>query len=79
LGDEGSNQYRVVLAALDIKDAFLQVPQEKLVMVSLYNQQYIIRRNIPGQRLGAKAWYWHFRKYIIDTVHGTALLGSTHS
>ena len=24
LGDEGSNQYRVVLAALDIKDAFLQ-------------------------------------------------------
>ena len=67
--EDSSSPYRVVLAALDIKDAFLQVPQEKLVMVSLYNQQYVIRRNLPGQRLGAKAWYWHFRRYISDALN----------
>jgi hypothetical protein len=37
-------------------------------MVSLYNQQYVIRRNLPGQRLGAKAWYWFFRRYISETL-----------
>ena len=67
--EDSSSPYRVVLAALDIKDAFLQVPQENLVMVSLYNQQYVIRRNLPGQRLGAKAWYWHFRRYISDALN----------
>ena len=40
-GSDGNSPYQVVLAALDIKDAFLQVPQVKLVMVSLYNQQYV--------------------------------------
>ena len=34
LGSDKGNPYQVVLAALDIKDAFLQVPQEKLVIVS---------------------------------------------
>jgi hypothetical protein len=53
---------------LDIKDAFLQVPQEKLVEVSLYNQKYIIKRNLPGQRLGAKAWYWFFREYVTEAL-----------
>ena len=67
-GSDGNSPYQVVLAALDFKDAFLQVPQEKLVMVSLYNQQYVIRCNLPGQRLRAKAWYWHFRKYISETL-----------
>jgi hypothetical protein len=53
--------YEITLAALDIKDAFLQVPQENLMEVSLYKQKYIIKRNLPGQRLGAKAWYCFFR------------------
>ena len=44
----------ITVAALDIMDAFLQVPQEKLVGVSLYNQQYIIKRNLPGQKVGSK-------------------------
>eukprot|EP00435_Cladocopium_sp_Y103_P051916 s97_g16.t1 len=60
--------YKITLASLDIKDAFLQVPQEKVVMVSLYNQQHIIRKNIPGQRLGAKAWYWYFRDFVNSTL-----------
>ena len=55
----------IALAALDIKDEFLQVPQEKLVGVSLYDQQYIIKRNLPGQRLGAKSWYWFFQELCV--------------
>eukprot|EP00435_Cladocopium_sp_Y103_P057750 s2135_g20.t1 len=66
---ENDGSYKVVLAALDIKDACLQVPQDKVVMVSLYDQQYIIRRNLPGQRLGAKAWYWHFREYVSKVLN----------
>ena len=58
----------ITLAALDIKDAFLQVPQEKLVGVSLYDQQYIIKRNLQGQRLEAKSWYWFFRNYVSETL-----------
>ena len=60
--------YGITLAALDRKDAFLQVPQEKLVGVSLYSQQYIIKRNLPGQRLGAKSWYWFFRNYVSEVL-----------
>ena len=62
--ETGDNAYVITLAALDIKDEFLQVPQEKLVEVSLYNQKYIIKRNLPGQRLGAKAWYWFFQRLL---------------
>ena len=62
------SKYEITLAALDIKDAFLQVPQENLVEVSLYNQKYIIKRNLPGQRLGAKAWYWFFRDYVTNAL-----------
>ena len=66
--ETGDNAYVITLAALDIKDEFLQVPQEKLVEVSLYNQKYIIKRNLPGQRLGAKAWYWFFRDYVTEAL-----------
>eukprot|EP00435_Cladocopium_sp_Y103_P063886 s153_g25.t1 len=58
-------QYSVIMSSLDIKDAFLQVPQEKAVGVSLYQQRYIIKKNLPGQRLGARAWYWYFREYVV--------------
>ena len=64
--ESGSNNsdYDVTLASLDIKDAFLQVPQEEIVGGSLYGKELVIRRNLPGQRLGAKAWYWYFRNYV---------------
>ena len=44
-------------------------------MVSLYKQQYVIKRNLPGQRMGAKAWYWlvHQRCLELFMVCGTAL------
>ena len=62
------NSYDVLLASLDIKDAFLQVPQSDVIEVWLYDQRYLIKRNLPGQRLGAKAWYWHFRNFVSDVL-----------
>eukprot|EP00435_Cladocopium_sp_Y103_P032843 s2896_g8.t1 len=47
-----------VLGVVDIKDAFLCVPQERPFSVQLAGRRFIIAKNLPGQRLGAKAWYW---------------------
>ena len=44
-------QYDVILAALDIKDAFLQAPQEHVVAVVLDGVEYVVLKNLPGQRL----------------------------
>eukprot|EP00435_Cladocopium_sp_Y103_P015276 s4186_g3.t1 len=63
-----NQQYAIVMSSLDIKDAFLQVPQEHVVAVTLHGTEYVVLRNLPGQRLGAKAWYWHFRNYVTDTM-----------
>ena len=60
--------HQCVLACMDIKDAFLQVPQENVVEVTLHDVQYVVLKNLPGQRMGAKAWYWHFRKYATDAL-----------
>ena len=61
--------YDVVLAALDIKDAFLQVPQQHVVSVNLHGTEYVVLHNLPGQRLGAKAWYWYFREYVTSSMN----------
>ena len=68
LDEAGDSAYGTTLPALDIKDAFLHVAQEKLVEASLYNQKFIIKRNLPGQRLGTKAWYWFFREYVTEAL-----------
>ena len=73
LGDEtemaeASQSYKVTLASLDIKDAFLQVAQDRIIGVKLYNTQYLVLRNLPGQRLGARAWYLHFRNYVSEAL-----------
>ena len=60
--------HQVVLASLDIKDAFLQVAQENVAEVTLHNVQYVVLKNLPGQRMGANSWYWHFRKYSIEAL-----------
>ena len=33
-------------------------------LVTLAGRKYIIAKNLPGQRLGAKAWYWFFRDFL---------------
>ena len=68
LSELGGEEYDEILASLDIKDAFLQVPQEHVVSVTLHGTEYVVLRNLPGQRLGAKAWYWFFRNFATDSM-----------
>lgn len=56
------------MAALDIKDAFLQAPQDEVIHIELQGRRYQVLRNLPGQRLGAKRWYWHCREYISKSL-----------
>jgi len=39
-----------------------------VIEVWLCNQQYLIKRNLPGQRLGAKALYWYFGNYVTEAL-----------
>ena len=51
-----------------MKDAFLQVPQPSALRVKLSNTNYAVLKNLPGQRLGAKSWYWFFRGFLQDKL-----------
>ena len=69
LGDETptekpTGKHSVVLGTVDIKDAFLMVDQEKPMAVGLHNRLYRVKKNVAGQRLGAKMWYWSFRQFL---------------
>ena len=52
------------LGTLDVKDAFLMVDQPSPMLVTLLGQTFTVRRNLPGQRLGAKSWYWFLREFL---------------
>lgn len=58
----GSKNY--TLASLDVKDAFLMVPQEKAVKVRLRGSEWVVQRNLSGQRLGARHWYLFLRSFL---------------
>ena len=58
-----------VLGALDIKDAFLQVPQERPLQITTNTGYYKVLKNIPGQRIGAKAWYEFLRTYLEEELN----------
>ena len=62
------SQYGVTLASMDIKDAFLQVDQEEPTQVLLHGRSYVLLKNLPGQRLGAKAWYWCLRNFMSSAL-----------
>jgi hypothetical protein len=65
--DQGAS-YRPLLASMDIGDAFLQVDQERPVKCELQGCEYVILKNLPGQRLGARSWYWYFRNYFEEQI-----------
>ena len=46
----------IEFGTVDIKDAFLMVDQEIPMAVSLLGKMFRVCKNLPGQRLGAKAW-----------------------
>jgi len=55
--DSNSNAESVVLGTVDIKDAFLMVDQQAPMAVTLLGKTYKVRKDLPGQRLGVRAWY----------------------
>ena len=57
-----------IMAALDIKDAFLEVPQHTPLSIKLANQTWVVLKNLPGQRLGARAWYWYLRAFLEEAL-----------
>eukprot|EP00435_Cladocopium_sp_Y103_P049113 s1418_g14.t1 len=60
--------YDVVLSSLDVSDAFLQVEQDKPIRVNLQGESWVICRNLPGQRLGAKQWFQFLRSHLETTM-----------
>ena len=66
--DGCNEQYMPVLASLDVKDAFLQVPQADPTEVSLWGTSYVILKNLPGQRRGSKMWYDYFRSFLEEKL-----------
>ena len=59
-----SNDYQVVMASIDVRDAFLQVEQNEPTLVHLQNEPFVINRNLPGQRLGAKQRFLHLQAFL---------------
>ena len=61
---EGGGALSQMLGCLDVKDAFWQVPQEKPLKVNLRGE--LVKRNLPGQRVAAKAWLDFFTGYFTE-------------
>lgn len=55
---------RTILGSLDVKDAFLQVKQEAPTQVTTATGHFEVLRNLPGQRIGAKAWFDHLTEWL---------------
>ena len=47
------------LGCIDFQDAFLQVPQEEPLRLRMGSSEYIVLKNVEGQRIGARAWFDH--------------------
>jgi hypothetical protein len=63
-----ADSMEVTLACLDVKDAFLMVPQDKPVKIKVGKEEVLVERNLPGQRMGAKNWYLCLKK-----LHGEGI------
>ena len=64
---EGEGAFSQVLGCLDVKDAFL--PQEKPLKVILGGEEFLAKRNLPGQRVGANAWFDFFTEYLTEELN----------
>eukprot|EP00435_Cladocopium_sp_Y103_P046400 s823_g13.t1 len=53
-----------ILGCIDFQDAFLQVPQEQPLRLRIGGAEHIVLRNIPGQRVGARAWFDYVSKFL---------------
>eukprot|EP00434_Breviolum_minutum_P039359 symbB.v1.2.034948.t1/scaffold4605.1/size37493/1 len=70
LSNAFSNKH--VLGALDISDAYLQVPQEVPRRISILDDDVhsglVINRCLPGQRDGSRRWFEHFSSFLISRL-----------
>ena len=61
-----------VLGALDISDAYLQVPQEVPRRISILDggihSGLVINKCLPGQRDGSRKWFDHFSAFLISKL-----------
>ena len=62
--EHDKSETKVCLGTVDVKDAFLMVDQPSPMLVTLLGKAYTVKRNLSGQRLGAKSWYWHLRGFL---------------
>ena len=62
-----------VLGALDISDAYLQVPQEVPRRISIVDGNIhpglVINKCLPGQRDGSRRWFDHFSSFLITKLN----------
>ena len=66
--EDNTQKSKVILGTIDVKDAFLMVEQPSPMVVTLLGKKYWVRKNLPGQRLGAKSWYWHLRHFLSQSM-----------
>ena len=57
---------QVQLGSLDVKDAFLQVPQDEPTQVTTATGHFEVRLNLLGQRIRAKAWFEYFTGWLCE-------------
>jgi len=62
-----------VLGALDISDAYLQVPQEVPRRISILDDEtqsgLVNNRRLPGQRDGSRRWFEHFSSFLLSRLN----------
>ena len=58
-----------MLGCLDVTDAVLQVPQEKPLNLNLRGKEFLVKRNFPGQKVGAKSWFDFFTEYFTEELN----------
>jgi hypothetical protein len=65
---KSKEEYDVIMGSLDVRDAFLQVEQDDPVLVYLQGEPFVIKRNLPGQRLGAKQWFLCLKTFLMEEL-----------
>ena len=66
-----TRQEQYAICAIDVKDAYLEVPQEEPVVADLPKDcmlqgQYVFEKCVPGQRDGAQRWFGYFVQFLTD-------------
>ena len=66
---EGEGAFSQMLGCFGVKDAFLQVPQEKPLKVNLRGEEFLAMISLPGQRVCAKEWVDFFTEYPTEELN----------